>query len=555
MIKNYLVTDLLLLEKFFNRKNLVPSPSVDADLFFERNELKTLISKILFKIFNLKAKTQILFYGDKGSGKSHLLAYFKSKLFHTYNMLPFEVDFIFARTPFQLYLQIFYSLKRMGCLDAFLDFIRKPTGLRELKRITHPYNYVSTAYIKLNRNIDQLKHWMLGELCNSKLNLPDIENVEVEIDVLTSILRFYYSFFTEQLYPILIGDHCETLVDDLITYIGSKEKVDMIRIISRVTDISSCLLTVNSDKIDEFKRFFYPRISNFEIYEIPPLDRDNVNLFLSDLRKAFIKIQEKTEFCHVYENEKTDHESYPLTMEAKQYLETVSPLQPYHLTNILQKALEHAVTVRGTYLITRKDVEHAVFDVSPNLLYRCPVCGKRLKIILVEVRPRGYGKQKIEKVRCPNCKQNANSIIPIVLDNVVIDSSSLADFDFSTIFWQTPGLQVRKPKVLIPSAVMSELSYWEKKQEKRRTYVKARQEFQRLTNLDISGKIRLILDIGRKPTLSEIKQAREINSVDRIIIDVAKVYDATILTRDKGMVMNSLNKVRFTVLVYETSKF
>lgn len=536
-------------ESYLIRKNLATSPNIDANLLFERRELKNLIKKISFKIFNLKAKPQILLIGGKGAGKTHFLKHFKSRIFHKYNIYPLEVDFVFTRNPYQLYSQIISLLNRVGCLEAFLEFIKHPLGLAELKKITNTHSCLSTVYIKFRQDINKLKRWITGELPNSGLNLPDIKNTEIEIDIITQILRYYHSIFTKQTYPILIGDHCETLVNDLITYVRSDEKMAMIRLLSRIIDISSCILAVNSNYVDEFKRILYPKSSNFEIYEIPPFNETDVNMFLSDMRNAFVRIERQEKVYEIFERETLNSELFPLTMQAHQYLQSLTPLQPSELTNMLQKALEFAINTRGTYFIMEKDLKQVTLEYFPTLLYKCSRCNKRLKMILVEVRDRGYGKPgRVEKVLCPECKEDCLHLLPLVLDIVVLDSSALVNFDFSATYKEMIKQQHKRPKVIVPSAVMSEMSAWEKKKEKRDIYIKARQEFQRLISLNTEGKIRLLTDVGRKPTLTEIKEAAEFNSIDRIIVDVARVHNATLMTRDKGMVINSVNKVRFIVL-------
>ena len=539
----------LLYESYLLRKNLVPSPSTDAELLFERTELRNMIDRIMFSLFNMKAKVQILICGSRGSGKTHLLAHFRSRIFREYNLCPTEVDFLFARTPFQLYSQMIYSIRQTGCLDAFLDFIKAPGGFGELRKLTKTPSCLSTVYVNTNRDIYRLKNWILGEFYDKSPTLPNIKDPRVETDVLTCILRFHHCVFKEQLYPLLTADHCETLVDDLITYVRSNEKLEMARLLSRMMDLSSCILAVDSDKVDEFKRILYPKSSAFELHEMFPLNKDDVNMFLSDIRNTFINVAAATKLHEIRENERINSETYPLTQEAQTYVENLSPIQPGQLTRLLQRSLELSVRVREGYFITEKDIKQTIVDIAPTLLYTCPTCKKRLTMVLILVRYLGYGRPgKVEGVTCSECGANVGHLLPLVLDTIVVDSSSLANLDFSSLYEENHNLRTKRLKILVPSAVLSELSAWEKKEEKRRIYRTARQEYQRLVSLDAEGKIQLLTEVGRNPTFAEIREATEFNSIDRIIIDVAKVHSATLLTRDKGMAMNSLNKARFTVL-------
>ena len=546
----------LLYESYLLRKNLVPSPSTDAELLFERSELRNMIDRILFNLFNMKAKVQILFYGSRGSGKTHLLAHFRSRIFRKYNIYPIEVDFLFARTPFQLYFQALYYILQSGCLDAFLDFIKVPGGFGELRKLTKTPSCLPTVYVNINRDISKLKNWIIGGLHDRSPTLPNIEDPRVETDVLTCILRFYYCVFKKHLYPILIADHCETLVNDLITYVRSNEKVEMARLLSRMIDFSSCILAVDSDKVDDFKRVLYPKSSAFESHEISPLNKDDVNMFLSDIRNTFVNVAAATTLSELRENEKIDSATYPLTQEAQRYLEKLSPIQPGQLTRLLQRALELSVRVREGYFITEKDIKQIIVDIAPTLLYTCRRCEKRLKMTLVRVRDLGYGRPgKVERVACSECGANVSHLLSLVLDTVVLDSSSLANLDFSSLYEEFHKLYTKRLKILVPSAVLSELSAWEKKEEKRGLYRIARWEYQKLVSLDTAGKIQLLSEVGRKPTFAEIREATRFNSIDRIIIEVAKVHNATLLTRDKGMATNSLNKARFTVLFHGRDRY
>ena len=516
-----------------------------------------MIDQILFKIGNMKAKVQTLICGGRGSGKTHLLAYFRSRIFREYNLYPIELDLLFARTPFQLYTQTIHSIRQSGCLDAFIDFVKTPGGFGELRKLTKTPSCLSTVYVNIKKDATRLKNWIIGELHDWSPVLPNIKNPEVETDVLTCILRFYHSAFKEQPHPILIADHCETLVDDLITYVRSNEKVEMARLLSRMIDFSSCILAVDSDKVDEFKRILYPKSSAFEVYEIFPLNKEDVNLFLSDIRNTFTNVTAETKLHETQENERIDSETYPLTQEAHGYVKNLSPMQPGQLTRLLQRSLELSVRVREGYFIMEKDIKQTVIDIAPTLLYTCHKCEKRLKLAVVLIRDRGYGKPgKVERVMCSECGANVSHLLPLVLDTIVLDSSSLANSDFSSLYEENHNLRTgRRLEILIPSAVFSELSAWEKKEEKRRIYRTARKEYQKLISLDTEGKIQLRTEVGRNPTFAEIKEATSFNSVDRIIIDVAKVHNATLLTRDKGMATNSLNKARFTVLFHGRDKY
>ena len=540
----------MLYEKYLLRKNLVPSTSTDADLLFERIELKDMIENVLFKIADMKARIQILICGGRGSGKTHLQAHFRSRIIREHNLYPIEVDFLFARTPFQLYTQAINSIAHDNCLNAFMDFIKIPGGFGELRKLTKTPSCLSTVYVNVNKDINKLKEWIMGELHDTSPNLPRIKNPEVEIDILTCILRFYYGVFKKQLYPILIADHCETLVNDLVTYVRSDEKVEMARLLSRMIDYSSCILAIDSGKTDEFVRVMHPKSSAFELLEISPLKKDDVDLFLSEMRSTFINIAAAAGLEETQEKEGIDSRTYPLTQEAQRYVEDLSPIQPGELTKLLQRSLEHSVKVRNRYLIMEKDIRQLIIDIAPTLLYTCPECKKRLKMALVLVRNLGYSRPgKVERVKCPECGANVSQLLPLVLNIIVIDSSSLASSDFSSIYEGNHKLHTKKPKILIPTAVVYELSAWEKKEEKRRIYGIARQEIRRLASLDAEGKIQLQMEVGRKPTFAEIKEAVGFNSIDRIIVDLASAHKATLLTRDKGMALNSLNKTCFTVLL------
>ena len=542
----------MLYEELLLRKNLVPKPPVDAALYFERLELKSKVDRFLSSLFKTKSKVQVVIYGPHQSGKTHLLAFLRDRIFHECQVRCIEVDFVFAHSPFQLYSQIVDSMLQNGCVDAFLKAINGPEGLSKIRTITGGSSVVSTVFLRVGRDPLRLKDWMIGNLQKQDESwLPNIKDSWTEIDVITSLIHFYYAEF-QRLYPVLIADHCEMLVDDLITYINDDTKVRMAKLLSCMMDLSSFFVSIDSAKIDDFNRILYPKIAAYDNIEVPPMQRGDIQEFIIDVRNTFTDLTKTKKFSEIKNDEHLTSETYPLTQEAEAFILDMFPLEPGKLVRILQDALDHSVQNNQEYLITKKSVEETIFVNFPTLFFKCNQCHARLRLLTIETRPSGVGRLlPIEKMTCSQCGADLSYLahfVPSILTSMVLDSSSLAGLDFSSLYNWVPSLKTRRIKVLIPNAVLSEISAWDKKPEKRSISRLARQEYQMLVHLDSTGIIHLLCDVGRRPTITEIKEATSFNSIDRIIIDVAQVNDATLITHDQDMAANSLKKARFTIL-------
>jgi len=542
----------LLYEEFLVRKNLVPNPLLDALLYFERGELKKRIERLITALLKVNSRAQIVIYGPHQSGKTHLLAFLRNRIFSESQMRCLEVDFIFARVPFQLYSQILNSLMLNGCMDAFLEFVVKPNGLPNLRQLTGASSVIATVFTRVSRDPKKLREWLNGNLVKQGESwMPDIKDAWIEIDVLTNLLRFYYAFFQKQLYPVLIADHCEILFDDLITYINEDNRVHMAKLLCSVMDLSSFFLSIESDKIDGFNRILHPKSAAFENLELPPLQEKDIGEFIMDARNSYVDPAKTKTLSDVKLDEHLTSASYPLTSEAEKYLLSMFPLEPGKLVKILQKSLNRSVQDRQEYFISKKDLEKTVSEILPTLFFKCTNCGSKLPLLVLKTSmPTGSTAGTIRRATCPFCGTNASHLVnflPNTLYSLVLDTSSLAGLDFSALCNWIPQLKTRRIKVFVPTAVLSEMSAWDKKEEKRIVSRLARQEYQMLVGLDSAGRIELS-EVGRNPTMSEIKEASSFNSIDRIIIDIAELYDATLLTHDKDMASNSLRKARFTIL-------
>jgi Cdc6-like AAA superfamily ATPase len=543
---------ILLYEELLLRKNLVPKPPFDAALYFERLELKSKVDQFLLSLFKTKSKVQVVIYGPHQSGKSHLLAFLRDRIFHEGQVLCIEVDFVFAHSPFQLYLQIVDSMLRNGCIDSFLKAITGPEDLSKIITIAGGSSVVSTVFLRVGRDPLKLRDWMTGNLQKQGESwLPNIKDSWIEIDVITNLMRFYYAE-SQQLYPVLIADHCEVLVDDLVAYINEDMKVRMAKLLSCMMDLSSFFVSIDSAKIDDFNRILYPKIAAYDNIEVPPMQRRDIQEFIIDVRNTFADLTKTKTFSEIKNDEHLTSETYPLTQEAEAFILDMFPLEPGKLVRILQGALDRSVQNNQEYLITKKDVEETILANFPTLFFKCNQCHARLKLLTIETRSSGVGRlPPIEKMACSQCGADLSSLahfVPSILTSMVLDSSSLAGLDFSSLCNWVPSLKTKRIKVLIPNAVLSEISAWDKKPEKRGISRLARQEYQMLVHLDSIGGIHLLCDVGRRPTIAEIKEATSFNSIDRIIIDVAQVNDATLITHDQDMAANSLKKARFTIL-------
>jgi rRNA-processing protein FCF1 len=440
-----------------------------------------------------------------------------------------------------------------GCIDSFLEFVNTPDGLSNLRKITGASSVIATAFVRTNRDPIKLRQWIMGDLKrHGEILLPDIKDIWVELDVITNLLRYYYAFFQKQFYPVLIADHCEILFDNLITYINDDERVNMVKFLSSIMDLSSFFISINSEKVDSFKRVLYPKSATYDTLEVPPMQRKDIAEFIGDVRKIFVDSTRTETLSETKDSEHLTSESYPLTLEAEEYLSNLFPLEPGKLVRILQSALDKAVQERKEYFISKKDIEETIREIFPTLFFKCNFCKNRLISLTMEMNIPIVGRPTtIRKILCPYCRAELGYLgnyIPNILDQIVLDSSSLANLDFSALCTRFPELLAQRIKVFIPSAVLSEISAWDKKEEKRGICRLARQEYQKLIGLDSTGKIQLLSGVGRNPTIAEIKEATSFNSIDRIIIDIAELHNATLLTRDQDMATNSLKKARFTIL-------
>jgi hypothetical protein len=513
-------------------------------------ELKNHVSRLITTLLKGKSKIQILIYGPHQSGKTHLLAFIRNNIFQEWQIRCLEVDFLFARNPFQLYSQIIGSLSQSGCIDSFLKFVSTSNGFSEMRKINGASSVMSTVFIRTNKNPIKLREWLMGNLQKNGEWLPNIKDIWVELDVLTNILRYYYAYFHKQFYPILIVDHCEILFDRLITYITEDTRINMLRLLSSVMDLCSFFVSISSEKLDSLKHALHPKSATYQTLELPPLQKEDIEEFIVDARKSFVDLAKTKAFSETKDGEHLTSESYPLTSEAEEYLSCLFPLEPGKLLRILQSALERSVQERQEYFISRRDIEETIKEIFPTFFFKCNYCKNRLIWLVMETFSSPLGKS-IRRITCPYCHANLDylaDLIPNILNQMVLDSSSLVNQDFSALWIRFPQLKSQRIKILIPNAVLSEISAWDKKEEKREISRLARREYQTLIGMDSSGKIELLSGVGRNPTIAEIKEATSFNTIDRIVIDIAELYNATLLTCDQDMATNSLKKARFTIL-------
>lgn len=538
----------LLFEECLRRKNFAFSPVFEADLFFERNDMKKELEYLVDRVLATDSKTQVVFCGDLYSGKTHLLKFFRSKLYRDHQKLGIDIDLYSCRSAFDFYFEVISSLSRIGFIDEFVASLATMNATAMFETTgTVRFNQV---WKLLRRDVVKTRQWLEGKLDHPlEIYLPSNADPLQARETLMGVLRAYFTL-KSRTYPVFFIDHLELVFKDIGSLIDEKNRSHIMKQLSTVLDMSSFFVSIDSKCQDELRRLLYPSSMGFSFVQVPALNKDGVASFLSDIRKNLVN--EKvvgTISQSTTDSEKITKSSYPLTEECEGYLSELDYVQPGVLSRLLDTGLKECVEKEGKYIVTKQSLVRAARQFAPELLVRCRRCKAALKEIDIEFASLGLATPgRISRAVCPFCKSDVSEVLAYTLTRIVPDTSSLVEFDVSMLVNYLPGpLSKERPTVYVPKAVFSELSGWDKRFEMRQERFSAYKELGNLSHLQALGKIGLVTKIGRDPTPAEIALAHKFNTIDRLIIEVAKTNNSTLLTHDNDMKQNSVHELNFTL--------
>jgi len=543
----------LLFEECLRRKNFAFSPEFEADLLFERNDLKKGLKDLVDRVLTTGSKAQVVFYGDLHSGKTHLLKFVRSKLYRDHQKLGIDIDLCSCRTAFDFYIEVMSSLFRIGFIDEFVASLATMNA-RGMFETTGTVRF-NQAWKLLKGDVDKIRQWLEGRLEHTqKIYLPSNVDPLQATETLMGVLRAYF-VLKNRTYPVVFIDHLELIFKDIGSLIDERNKSQISKQLSTVLNMSSFFVSIDSQCLNELRRMLYPSSTGFSFVHVSALNKDDVASFLSDIKAYLVNEDAVGRISQsMTDSEKITSSSYPLTEECEDYLREFDHVQPGVLSRLLDTALKKCMEKEGKYVVTRQSLVQATRQLAPELLVRCKKCKSTLKEIDVGFISLGPAKPgRISNVICPFCGSDVTELLAYALTRIVTDTSSLVGFDVSMLVNYLSGvLGEERSTVYVPKAVFAELSGWDKKFEKRQERFSAYKELENLSRLQTLGKIALVAKIGRDPTPAEIALAQKFNTIDRLIIEVAKTNDSTLLTHDNDMKQNSVHELKFTLFFLRT---
>ena len=540
------------------RRNLVFNPSVEAEIYFNREEMKKWLQKFLTRWLPMKIKVIALFYGVGGAGKTHFLRYTQWHLIKTGEPFVAYIDLRKVASEYDFYLRILDALSRCGFIE---DFLNETSNLKDSRSINELTGGVRLGWVAKQLGFDPAKIslWIYGRLPHTKERwiYSVKEDANISRATLSELLKAFYKM-NERRYPVFLIDHVEDVLSEPPrNYMSKNAKEETIKHLRAVGDYSSVMITLDHDNYSVYKQYFPEfKASNYSEFELSYLENATFEKFFSDLRNHIVDTSKLSEvdLARMSDKERVTFSSYPLTEECICFMKTLRTMQPGIILTLLNHALRETEEESGREMITRSLAEKAIRTLTPYSLVVCKNCKLRLNHINIDLLPKYNRPGTILNIRCPICNSPVHEVLPLVLDRIVVDTSALVDLCVSTIFEYLPDHgRSRRVTIYIPKAVRHELAAWEKKMDKYSASRSALSELRRIQGLRRRGLVTIEDNIGREPRRHEKVLAQYTNSIDRIIIETAKALNATLFTQDKLMADHSGTLGVFSLLFLKKS--
>jgi len=526
------------------RRNLVFNPSVEPEIYLNREEMKRWLQRFLTRWLPMKIKVITLFYGVDNAGKTHFLKHTQWHLIRIGEPSVAYIDLRKVASEYDFYLRIVNALAKSGFVE---DFLNEISSLRDSRSINQITGGVRLGWVAKQLDFDpsQISLWIYGRLPYTRGRW--IHSVKEDANIaratLLELLKAFYKM-NERRYPILLIDHLEDVLSEPPrNYMSKRAKEETIKHLRTVGDFTSVIIALDHDSFSIYKQYFPDfKSSYYTEFKLSYLQNDSIEEFLSELRDQIVDHTKlgKIDLDHPFDEERVTSSSYPLTEECVGFMRTLRTLQPGIILTLLNRALKITVEESGRDIITRRLVEKTVKRLIPYSLVVCGSCKLKLTQINIRLLPKHNQPGTILNVRCPICDSPVDELLPLVLDRIVVDTSALVDLCVSTIFEYLPDQgKSRRVTIYIPKAVRRELAGWEKRMDKYSASRSALNELRRIQGLRRRGRVNIEDNVGREPRRHEKALAQYTNSIDRVIMETAKALNATLFTQDKLMAENS----------------
>ena len=522
------------------RRSLLFNPSVEPEVYFNRADLKKWFQKFLNDLTPINMKVIALFYGEKDAGKTHFLKYAQSQLIKRGKPFAAYIDVRKTASEFDFYLRIIESFSRFEFLEDFLNEISQVRDIKTINELCGG-NRIGVISKQLNFDPEQINQWIHGKLSRSPHRWMYLVNEDANIAraSLSELLRAFFKM-NNRSYPIFLIDNVgDLLCDPPRNYMNEKSREETIKHVVTLGDRANILLSLDKEDYAEYRRQFTSfQSSEYCEFELHHLDDESFEKFFSELRNFIVDEENlnSIDLVPIPGNEKVSKSTFPLTEECKGFIRNMQAKQPGLVLKILNQALELSWEKSQSEMLTKSLVLESVKEIEPRSLIVCENCHLKLDQIDIELFQKLNQPGTIIAVNCFICNKPVNKLLPLVLDRIVVDTCALVDNCVSSLFDYLPDLGKSRPiTIFITKAVNSELAHWEKVESKWRESRSALNEKRRIYGFKNRGKVYVEENIGRESKRFEKISAQYSNSIDRIIMEMAKTLNATLITCDKLM--------------------
>jgi len=534
------------------RKNVFFNPNVEPEIYLNREQIKKWFKKIITYCLPLGIKVAALFYGEKSGGKTHFLKHIQWHLVRANEPLVAYIDLQKVVSEFDFYLKIIDALSQCGFIE---DFINKISILKDSISINQLTNGVRFGWIakQLGFDPEQIYFWIYGRSPPVKGCWMHSVKRDANISraILSELLKAFFKMNNRR-YPIFLIDHLECILGELTqNYMSETAKNEAAKHIRTIGEHSHVIVALDNENYVTYQQCFSEFKSSYYFeFRLSCLEKDSFDEFFSEFREYVVDMQKLSKIdLNASREEHVSASSYPLTEECICFVRKFGKIQAGTFLAALNHALIESEEKGSGGVITRKLLEEKVRELDPYCLVVCKNCGLKLSKLNVEILIQHRQPSKILNVRCPTCNSPNDELLPLVLDDLVVDTSALVNLCVSALFNYLPNLgRFRKVNIYIPKAVRGELAGWEKKMNKLYASRAALYELARINGLKRRGSVNIEENIGRDPKVHEKFLAKYADSIDRIIMETAKVLNATIITGDKLMAENSAAMGVFSLL-------
>ena len=539
------------------RKNLIFNSSVEPEVCLNRTEIKKWLQLFTDRLLPMNLKVIGLFYGEKGSGKTHILRHIQSHLIKRGEPVVAYIDLRKVTSEFDFYLRILLALSTSGFIEELLNEISNLKDALSINQLTGG-NRIGWISKQFGFVPEKINSWFYGQHVNFPGRWIDSPkgNSSISRAVLNELIRAFYKMHNRR-FPVFLIDHVEDVVGEKArNYMSEGAKEETIKNLNTIGASSTVLFSVDLDSYSFFRQYFASLLSSdYYEFELHYLAKDDCELFLSELRSYIVDTSKLLELDlgSLSQNEKVTSASYPLTEECADFIKNLKNNQPGLILSLLSHAL--GTTCENiNEVITRTNLEVAAKKLSPYNLVVCKNCNLKLKLMYIDLEKKFNSSSKILNIKCPVCNSKVEDLLPFVLDKIVVDTCALVDCGVSALFEYFPHLgECSRVIIYIPKAVINELANWEKRMEMRSASRSALGELHRIQGFIRRKQVIIEENVGREPTQSQIASASQLNTIDRIIIEIADNLNATLLTCDRIMAEQCRALGVFSIL-FSTSK-